>query len=68
MTKAQRMILDAATRDAFQAAGEMCVAMDKWIRAMTHGEPARAGAEFTRMLEARARYDRAMVALTEARR
>lgn len=80
MTKAQRMILDAATRDALRAAGEMAGALDAVMRfglsaaaehpAAEHpaaSDPELAGAAFARLLRARRAYRCAMVALTEAR-
>lgn len=75
MTKAQRMILDAATRDALRAAGEMASALDavmRWGHDAAQEHPALsdadlAGAALAQMLRARQAYRRAMVALTEAR-
>lgn len=75
MTKAQRMILDAATRDVLRAAGEMASALDAFMRwghdaAQEHpalSDADLAGAALTQLLRARQAYRRAMVALTEAR-
>lgn len=77
MTKAQRMILDAAVGDALRAAGEMASALDAVMRdghrALSEDTAAgavdadSAGAALTRLIKARHAYDRAMVALTEAR-
>lgn len=67
MTKAQRMILDAATRDALRAAGEMAVSIDMLTRATARIDAEAAGDALTKLLKARHAYDRAMVALTEAR-
>lgn len=75
MTKAQRMILDAATSDALRAAGEMAGALDAVMRFGLDAvdehpalsDPELAGAALTRLLRARQAYRRAMVALTEAR-
>ena len=67
MTKAERMILDLNVRAALGYAGAMCAAMDDWIRYLSRGEYTQAGGAFSRMMHERERYDRAMVALTEAR-
>jgi hypothetical protein len=74
MTKAQRMILDAARRDALRAAGEMASALDAlmrdgWLALSEHpalSDPELAGAALTRLLKARQAYRRAMVTLHEA--
>lgn len=67
MTKAQRMILDAATSDALRAAGEMAASIDMLTRATARIDAEAAGDALVDALKARYAYDRAMVALTEAR-
>lgn len=67
MTKAQRMILGAATSDALRAAGEMAASIDMLTRATARTDAEAAGNALTKLLKARYAYDRAMVALTEAR-
>jgi len=59
---------DLNARAALAYADAMCAAMDDWIRHMSRGEYTEAGGALARMMHERERYDRAMIALTEARR
>lgn len=77
MTKAQRMILDAAVSDALRAAGEMSSALDALMRdghrAVSEDTAAgavdadAAGGALVRLIKARHAYGRAVAALTEVR-